>query len=119
VDTDFTGYLVDVWPKGKAFNLNAVGGIVRARYRDLQFEPKLIKPGKVYEYSINLSGTCNIFKAGHRIRVEISSSNFPFWDRNLNTGHPIGQDAKMNVAVQTIYLSNRYPSHIVLPVIPK
>ncbi|MFC1534712.1 CocE/NonD family hydrolase [Thermodesulfobacteriota bacterium] len=116
VDTDFTGKLVDVWPNGKAYNL--VDGIVRARYRESESAAKLIKPKKVYEYSINLGATSNVFKAGHRIRVEISSSSFPKWDRNLNTGNPVGQDAEMKVAVQTIFHDRKYPSHIVLPVIP-
>jgi putative CocE/NonD family hydrolase len=117
VDTDFTGKLVDVWPNGKAYNL--VDGIVRARYRESVSEAKLIVPGKVYEYSIDLNATSIVFKAGHRIRVDISSSNFPLRDRNLNTGHPVGQDAEIKVAVQTIYHDRPYPSHIVLPVIPR
>jgi putative CocE/NonD family hydrolase len=117
VDTDFTGKLVDVYPSGKAFNV--VEGIVRARYRESISESKLIEPEKVYEYSIDLCATSNVFKTGHMIRVEISSSSFPQWDRNLNTGHTIGQDAEMKVAVQTIYHNEQYPSHIVLPVIPR
>jgi putative CocE/NonD family hydrolase len=117
VDTDFTGKLVDVWPDGKAYNL--VDGIVRARYRESEWEAKFIKPGKVYQYSIDLGATSNVFKAGHKIRVQLSSSSFPKWDRNLNTGHPIGQDAEIKAAVQTIYHDKRYPSHILLPVIPR
>jgi uncharacterized protein len=116
VDTDFTGKLVDVWPNSKAYNL--VDGIIRARYRLSVSEPKLIEPGRIYEYSINLGNTSNVFKAGHKIRVEISSSNFPRYDRNLNTGHPIGQDAEINVAEQAVYHDVKYPSYIVLPVIP-
>jgi hypothetical protein len=117
VDTDFTTKLVDVYPNGKAYNL--VEGIVRARHRQSVAKPKLIEPGKIYEYSIKLKPTSNVFKTGHRIRVQISSSNFPKWDRNLNTGHPIGQDAEIMVAMQTIYHDKQYPSHIVLPVIPR
>jgi putative CocE/NonD family hydrolase len=117
VDTDFTGKLVDVWPDGKAYNL--VDGIVRARYRESEWEAKFIKPGKVYQYSIDLGATSNVFKAGHKIRVQLSSSSFPKWDRNLNTGHPIGQDAEIKAAVQTIYHDKRYPSHVLLPVIPR
>jgi putative CocE/NonD family hydrolase len=117
VDTDFTGKLVDVWPNGKAYNL--VDGIIRARYRLSVSEPKLIEPGRVYEYTINLGNTSNLFKVGHKIRVEISSSNFPRYDRNLNTGHPIGQDAEINMALQTIYHDRKYPSYIVLPIIPR
>jgi uncharacterized protein len=117
VDTDFTGKLVDVWPNGKAFNV--VDGVVRARYRNSISKPEFIVPGQVYEYSIDLRSTSNVFKAGHRIRIEISSSNFPRWDRNLNTGKAIGRDAEIKVALQTIYHNQQYPSHIVLPVIPR
>jgi putative CocE/NonD family hydrolase len=117
VDTDFTGKLVDVWPDGKAYNL--VDGIVRARYRESDWESGLIRPGKIYRYSFNIGATSNVFKAGHRIRVQVSSSSFPRWDRNLNTGHPIGQDAVIKTAVQTIYHDKKHPSHLVLPVIPR
>jgi putative CocE/NonD family hydrolase len=116
VDTDFTGKLVDVWPDGKAYNLGE--GIVRARYRESVSRPRLIEPGKVYEYSIDLGATSNVFKTGHRVRVEISSSNFPKYDRNLNTGHAIGQDAEIKVAMQTVFHNSEYPSRVVLPVIP-
>jgi hypothetical protein len=117
VDTDFTGKLVDVYPDGKTFNI--VEGIVRARYRESVSAPKLIRPGKVYQYSIDLCATSNVFKRGHRIRIQISSSNYPWWDRNLNTGHTIGQDAEMKVAMQTIYHDSIHPSHIILPIIPR
>ncbi len=117
IDTDFTGKLVDVWPDGKAYNLT--DGIVRARYRNSTNEPEFIEPSKVYEYSIKLQPTSNVFRTGHRIRVQISSSNFPKYDRNLNTGNTIGQDDKIEVAMQTILHNKTYPSHIVLPVIPR
>lgn len=117
VDTDFTGMLVDVWSNSKAYNL--VEGIVRARYRESLLDAKNIEPDKVYGYTINLGATSNVFKAGHRIRVHISSSNFPKYDRNLNTGHPLGRDAEIKVAVQTIYHNRHYPSHILLPLIPR
>jgi putative CocE/NonD family hydrolase len=117
VDTDFTGKLVDVWPNGKAYNL--CEGIIRARYRASVTKAKLIQPSRVYEFSLDLGATSNVFKAGHSIRVEISSSNFPKWDRNLNTGHPIGQDAEIKVALQTVFHNRKYPSCIVLPVIPR
>jgi uncharacterized protein len=116
VDTDFTGKLVDVHPDGKANNLNE--GIIRARYRESLTEPKRLNPGEVYEFTINLGCISNVFKAGHRIRLEIASSYFPKYDRNLNTGHPVGMDAEMKVAVQTVFHEKRYPSHIILPVIP-
>jgi putative CocE/NonD family hydrolase len=116
VDTDFVGKLVDVWPNGKSYNL--AEGIIRARYREGATKAKLIEPGRAYQYSIDMKATSNVFKAGHRIRIEVCSSNFPRWDCNPNTGHPIGQDAEMKVAVQTIYHDRQHPSHIVLPVIP-
>jgi hypothetical protein len=94
-------------------------GIVRARYRDLQSEATLIEPGKIYRYEIDLWATSNLFLKGHQIRVEISSSNFPRFDRNPNTGHAFGADAQMQTATQTIYHDSAHPSHIVLLVIPQ
>jgi hypothetical protein len=117
VDTDFTAKLVDVWPNGKAYNL--ADGIIRARYRNSISKPELLEPGKIYEYSIDIGNTSNVFKTGHRIRLEISSSNFPGNDRNLNTGHPIGQDAEIKVALQTIYHNEKQRSCITLPIIPE
>ncbi len=117
VDTDFTAKLVDVWPDGRAYNLTE--GIVRARYRESASEARFIEPGRMYEYSIDLGATGIAFKVGHRIRVEISSSSFPKWDPNLNTGHPIGMDAEVQVAHQTIYHDAAHPSHILLPLIPR
>jgi putative CocE/NonD family hydrolase len=116
VDTDFTGKLVDVWPDGRAYNV--AEGIIRTAYRQPGAR-KPIEPGEVYEYPLSLGATSNVFKAGHRIRLEISSSNFPKWDRNLNTGHPLGQDAEIKLAMQSIFHDPRFPSHIVLPVIPR
>lgn len=116
-DTDFTAKLVDVWPNGKAFIL--ADGIVRARYRDSDATSTFIEPGKVYEYTIDLIATSNVFKAGHKIRLEISSSNFPKFDRNPNTGHGIGVDAETRVATQTIFHDSARASHLVLPVIPR
>ena len=83
VDTDFTAKLVDVWPDGFAQNLTE--GIVRARYRDSQEQPQLMNPGQTYKFTLDLWATSNVFKKGHRLRLEISSSNFPRFDRNLNT----------------------------------
>jgi putative CocE/NonD family hydrolase len=117
VDTDFTGKLVDVWPNGRAYNI--AEGIVRAAYRDSGMVLKPLKPGEVYEYTISLAATSNVFKVGHRIRVEISSSNFPRWDRNLNTGHPFGQDSEIMLAMQTVYHQSKFASCILLPVIPR
>ena len=115
-DTDWTAKLVDVHPDGRAFNL--CDGITRARYRDSQSRPSLIQPGKIYRYEIDLWVTSNAFLPGHKVRVEISSSNFPRFDRNLNAGEPFGTGTKMSKATQTIYHDNERPSHIILPVIP-
>ena len=117
VDTDFTAKLVDVRPDGYAQNIQ--DGIIRARYRSSARQPAFITPGQVYEYTIDLWATSQVFKAGHRLRVEISSSNFPRFDRNPNTGAPLGEDTRLETAQQTVQHSADYPSHIVLPVIPR
>ena len=115
VNTDFTVKLVDVYPGGKAMNISE--GIIRSIYRNSLEDIEWTEPGKVYEYNIELRPTSNVFFAGHRLRVEISSSNFPRYDRNLNT-KILGGSAEMVTAKQTIYHNNKYPSCIVLPVIP-
>jgi len=117
VDTDFTAKLVDVRPDGYAQNLQ--DGILRARYRTSSTQPSPIEPGRVYELTIDLWATSHLFRTGHRLRVEISSSNFPRFDRNPNTGAPLGRDARMEAAHQTVYHSAAHPSHIVLPIIPR
>jgi putative CocE/NonD family hydrolase len=92
---------------------------LRARFRESLSEPTLLEPNRVYEYEIDLMVTGNVFRKGHRIRVEISSSNFPRFDRNPNTGNAFGMDSELRRASQTVHHSRRYPSHILLPVIPK
>jgi putative CocE/NonD family hydrolase len=94
-------------------------GIVRARYRNFaQGEvPSLLEPGQPYHYVIDLWATSNVFLAGHRIRLQITSSSFPRWDRNQNTGHPIGADAELAVAWQTILHDVEHASYVVLPVV--
>jgi uncharacterized protein len=116
-DTDFTAKLLDVHPDGKAYNL--CDGIIRARYRESFTQPTLIEPGKTYRYEIDLWVTSNYFKSGHRVRVEIASSNFPRFDRNPNTGHDFGADAELAKAQQTILHDAEHPSHILLPIIPR
>jgi len=116
-DTDFTAKLVDVYPDGFAINL--CHGIVRARYRDSYEKPSLITLGQIYEYTVPLRPTANLFKKGHHIRVDISSSNFPFFDRNHNTGREFYEDAELVAATQTVYHNGQYPSRIILPVIPR
>jgi putative CocE/NonD family hydrolase len=115
-DTDWTAKLVDVWPTGRAINL--CDGIIRARFRGGFAQEVLVEPGRVERYEIELMATSNLFLAGHRIRVEISSSNFPRFDRNPNTGAPIGRDSAIRVARQTILHTADAPSHVLLPVIP-
>jgi len=115
-DTDFTAKLIDVRPDGYAQNI--VEGVLRARFRESLTAPALITPEKVYEYTVALWATSHVFKAGHRLRLEVSSSNFPRYDRNPNTGHEFGVDDELRTAQQTIFHDQRYPSHLVLPVIP-
>jgi hypothetical protein len=118
VDTDFTGKLVDVWPNGFAQNLTE--GILRARFRESTVgEPKPITPGKVYEYKIDLWSTSNVFLKGHRIRLEVSSSNFPRFDRNLNTGKSAAEDTQFVKATNTILHGGAYSSALILPVVPR
>jgi uncharacterized protein len=116
-DTDFMAKLVDVWPTG--FVQRLCDGMVRARFREVMDRPSLIEPGKVYHFSIDCWNTSQVFKIGHRIGLEISSSAFPKYDRNLNTGAPLGVTTKMVMAEQRIYHDEEHPSAVVLPIIPK
>ncbi|MBC8356331.1 MAG: CocE/NonD family hydrolase [Planctomycetes bacterium] len=116
-DTDFTAKLVDVHPNGKAYNL--CDGIIRARWRSRGPTPQLIEPNKAYRYEIDVWVTSNLFKAGHRIRVEISSSNFPRFDRNPNSGHPFASATELLEASQTVFHGQERASHILLPIIPR
>jgi putative CocE/NonD family hydrolase len=117
VDTDFTAKLVDVWPNGFAQNLTE--GIVRARYRNSQEKPELLQPGETYKFNIDLWATSNVFLAGHSLRLEISSSNFPRFDRNLNTGEEQGRATRMTKAANTILHDAKHPSALILPVVPQ
>jgi uncharacterized protein len=118
-DTDFTARLVDVWPDGRA--MGVADGIVRARYRDGTGLPAPITPGAVHEYTIDLVATSQVFKAGHRLRVDVSSSNFPCFDRNPGNGAPAATATERDfvVAEQTICHDAAHPSFITLPVIPR
>jgi putative CocE/NonD family hydrolase len=116
-DTDFTAKLVDVCADGCARNLT--DGIIRARYRETTTTPSLVEPGRVYRYTIDLWATSNVFKKGHQIRVEVSSSNFPRFDRNTNTGNRIAEDRDGKPALQTIRHDAAHPSHIALPIVPR
>lgn len=115
INTDWTGKLVDVFESGYAMNL--CDGIVRASHRDSFTNPEPIVPGQVYKYEIDLGVTANVFKKGHRIRLEISSSNFPKFDRNPNTGNKFGFDSELKIATQKIFHDSNYQSHIILPII--
>ncbi len=121
-DTDFTAKLVDVYPPNADFpagiDLNIGDGIVRARYRNSLAKPEMLSPGKPAEFTIELYPTSIVFQKGHRIRLDISSSNFPRFDVNPNTGEPLGQNRRARIAENSIYLDPEHPSHIVLPIIP-
>jgi putative CocE/NonD family hydrolase len=116
-DTDFTAKLVDVSPCGMARNLT--DGIMRARFRESQAEQKFLVPGKVTEFKIDMWNTSNVFQAGHRIRLEVSSSNFPRFDRNPNTGHDQFADAELKPALQTIMHDRSFASYLTLPVVAR
>lgn len=116
-DTDFVVRLTDVYPDGRSINL--ADGVVRMRYRSSIEEPELAVPHEVYEIEVDLWATANVFLSGHRIRVQVTSSNFPRWNRNLNTGASNEATADFVVATQTILHDAHHPSQIVLPVIPR
>ncbi len=117
LDTDFTARLTDVYPDGRSIMM--AEGIIRARFRNGYTKEEFLQPGKVEEYRIQLYPTSNVFFSGHSLRVDISSSNFPRFSRNLNTGEDVGTGVNIEIASQTIFHSEEYPSHIILPLIPK
>jgi uncharacterized protein len=116
VDTDFTGMLVDVWPNGFAQNLTS--GILRLRYRNSQEKPELANPGETYHITVDLWATSNVFLAGHKLRLEVSSSNFPRFDRNLNTGEEQARGTRMVKATNVIYHDKLRPSALVVAIVP-
>ena len=113
--TDFVAKLVDVFPDGSAMNL--AEGILRARFHKGLDRMELLEPGKMYEFVIDMRGTANVFQPGHRIRVDVTSSNFPQYDRNPNTGEDLGVSARVRTAKQTVFHGGTGRSHIVLPVV--
>lgn len=115
-DTDWSAKLVDVHPDGTALNL--CDGILRGRYRKSTERAELLTPGQAYEYTIELVATANVFKAGHKLRVEISSSNFPRFDRNTNTGRTIAKESIGRIAVQQVHHTAKQPSWLELTVLP-
>jgi putative CocE/NonD family hydrolase len=121
-DTDFTAKLVDVYPPSRDFpggvDLNVADSIVRARYRDSLKAATALEPDQPYEFTIEMYPTSLVFRRGHRIRLDISSSNFPRFDVNPNTGEPLNQQRQWRVATNSVYHDVQHPSRIVLPVIP-
>jgi putative CocE/NonD family hydrolase len=121
-DTDFTAKLIDVYPPSKdfpsGFEMNLTDGIIRARYRNSPESQELMKPGEIYLFTIEPFGTANVFKKEHRIRIDISSSNFPRFDVNPNTGEPLGLNRRSIKADNTIYHDESHPSQVILPIIP-
>lgn len=115
-DTDWMVKLVDVDPNGVA--MNVAEGILRARFRNGVDKMELLAPNQVYEFAVDMAGTANVFQAGHKIRVDITSSNFPQFDRNPNTGDDLGVSGKVRTAKQTIHSGGSRASHILLPVVP-
>jgi hypothetical protein len=121
-DTDFTAKLIDVYPPNPDFpagvEFNVGDSIVRARYRNSLEKPALMKPGEVYSFTIEMYPTSLLYQRGHRIRLDVSSSNFPRFDVNPNTGEPLNNNRRWATAENTIYHDAEHPSHILLPVIP-
>lgn len=112
-DTDWVVRLCDVWPDGRS--LSVCDGILRARYRQSLERPELLVPGHLYRFEVEMSSTAQVFLAGHRLRVEVTSSDFPRYDRNLNTGGPFGDEVRGQVALNTVYHDALRPSHVLLP----
>jgi putative CocE/NonD family hydrolase len=123
LDTDFTVKLVDVYPPSSdfpsGFEMNLTDGILRARYRNGPERQELVTPGEIYRLTIEPFPTANVFKKGHRIRVDVSSSNFPRFDVNPNTGEPLGMNRRMQNADNTLYHEAGHPSHVVLPILER
>lgn len=123
IDTDFTIKLIDLYPPSpsypEGYALNLTDGILRCRYRDSWEKPAFMEPGKVYPITVRAFPTSNLFKRGHRIRMDISSSNFPRFDVNPNTGAPEGRGLSWQIATNAILVGKDTPSHVVLPVIPR
>jgi hypothetical protein len=119
VDTDFMGKLVDVHPDGAAINL--CEGMLRCRYRNSLSAPELLEPGRIYELTLDLSVTSNVFLPGHRIRLDVASSNFPRYDRNPNTGGIVAAAGRADVMVaeNTVHHGPARPSRLSLPVIDR
>ena len=118
-----TAKLIDVHPPSRDYpggiDMNLEDGIIRARFRNSLERAELMRPGQVYEFTIQLYPTSNLFKAGHRIRLDFSSSNFPRFDVNPNTGEPLNDYRRMVTATNVIYHDRNRTSHVILPIIPR
>ena len=121
-DTDFTAKLIDVYPPNEdypeGFAMNLTDGIIRCRYRDSWEQASFMEPGKTYEVTIDAFPTSNLFRAGHRIRLDVSSSNYPHFDLNFNTGEPEGLATGSRVAGNAVWVDASRPSHAILPIVP-
>jgi putative CocE/NonD family hydrolase len=121
LDTDFTAKLIDVYPPNadypNGYEMNLVDS-VRTRFRNGWEREEMMEPGEIYPVSITLAPTSNLFQAGHRIRIDISSSNFPRLDVNPNTGEPLGRHTHTIIARNSVYVDCDHPSHVVLPIVP-
>jgi putative CocE/NonD family hydrolase len=121
-DTDFTVKLVDVYPPNEdypeGFAMNLTDGILRVRYRRSWERPELLRAGEIASVKVEAFPTSNLFQRGHKIRIDVSSSNFPHFDVNPNTGAPEGTGLTRNIARNTLYLDKHHASHVILPVVP-
>ena len=114
LDTDWVVRLCDLWPDGRS--LSVCDGILRARYRESFERQVLLEPGQTYRFEIDLKATAQTFRAGHRLRVHLTSSDFPRYDRNLNTGGPFGEETTWQVATNTVFHDALRQSHLLLPI---
>jgi putative CocE/NonD family hydrolase len=115
LDTDWVVRLCDVWPDGRS--VSVCDGILRARYRESLSQPRLLEPNAVHSFRVDLWSTAQVFKTGHRLRVHVTSSDFPRYDRNLNTGGPFGTESQSVVANNTVFHDAARASHLLLPVL--
>jgi putative CocE/NonD family hydrolase len=115
-DTDWLVRLCDVWPDGRS--MSVCDGILRARYRKSSEREELMVPNQVYRFEVDLWATAQTFLPGHRLRVQVTSSDFPRYDRNLNTDGPFGEEVRGQVALNTVFHDRVRPSHLLLPVMP-
>jgi putative CocE/NonD family hydrolase len=119
---DFTAKLIDVYPPNAdfpaGFDLNVADSIVRARYRNGLSKAEFLKPGQPYEFTIEMYPTSLLYKRGHRIRLDISSSNFPRFDVNPNTGEPLNDNRRWRIAENTVFMDANHPSRVLLPIVP-